>query len=103
MESTKHDLSYDEVKLDYEALVKTAEIAVGRTLNNINKYLGKIRSAWDEKDWTGLYLNCGWLEQEAKRMNIAGETLSALKGGLTRRSVIIMNKPEIKEEKKEVE
>ena len=97
MENTKHDLSYDEVKLDYEALIRTAEVAVGRTLENVNRYSSEVRTAWDVKDWIGLSLSCERLEREAKWMNVAGETLSTLKNGLTRYNVIIVNKPEIKE------
>ena len=99
MDLTQHDLSHNEVKLDYQALVKTAEIAVGRAKQELNRYSGKIDEAigaYDKMfDGVSLRLNAQLLLNEAEYLCIACETLSALKGGLDREDVIIINKPEI--------
>ena len=96
MDLTQHDLSSNEVKLDYQALVWTAEIAVGKAKQEICRYYNKIDNACLPFDGTALRLNAQWLLSEAKCFCIACETLSALKGGLDREDVTIINKPEIK-------
>ena len=96
MDLTQHDLSSNEVKLDYQALIKTAEIAVGKAKQEVYRHHSKIDEACFPKfDGVALKLNAQWLLDEAKYLCIACETLSALKGGLDREDVIIINKPEV--------
>lgn len=100
MQATKNDLSHNEAKLDYAALVKTAEIAVGKCKADIADYVFKITDDWSKKDFTGVYLKATWLREEAERLEIACETLATLKGGETRENIIIVNKKEIRAEGK---
>lgn len=96
MQATKNDLSHNEAKLDYSALIKTAEIAVGKSRTAIVNYANEISNEWINKKFTGVYLNAIWLREEAQRLEIACETLATLKGGETRKNIVIVNKREIK-------
>jgi hypothetical protein len=97
MQATKHDLSANEVRLDYAALVTTAEIAVGKSKSEISHYVIKITNNWSEKEFGSMKLNAGYLKEEAERLEIACETLATLKCGETRKNIIIVNKKEIQE------
>ncbi len=95
MDRTKHDLSFNSTSLDYMALLKTAEIAfalskreVGRHMNTLSMY--PLKSCF--------YLDAQWLEDEAKHLSIAAETLYTLREGLSREELKVVNKPEVKEE-----
>lgn len=100
MQATKNDLSYNEAKLDYTAMIKTAEIAVGKSRSAVINYADKICNDWSNKHFTGVYLNATWLREEAERLEIACEMLATLKGGETRENIIIVNKKEIQAEGK---
>jgi len=95
MEVTKNDLSYDQAKLDYQALLTTARVAYYELLENIYGYYNKLR---DTHDTTSYYLNASRLAREANHLVIVGETLATLQGGLERSVIEIVNKPEVKSE-----
>ena len=101
MEKTKNDLSWDEVKLDYEALRVTASCAVGRLKDKVYHYLNGMVDNWHEGNMTSMYLNAQWMSEEAGRLVICAETLASLEEGLKRHNVIIVNKPEVPEEKED--
>ena len=92
MNYTKHDLSYNSTKLDYMALILTAESAYASLLTSINK---RSSILWETSDNIKRYLEAKYLERDANQLVIIAETLSTLKEGLTREELIIVNKPVI--------
>jgi hypothetical protein len=99
MRITKNDLSYDEAKVDFEALLRTAHCAVHSILENISKKLDVVRNETFKMDKsidiTALHLNALWLSQEATELVICAETLATLIGAKTRTNIWIVNKPEV--------
>jgi hypothetical protein len=100
MQATKNDLSANEAKLDYVALVKTAEIAVGHSLEQVSYYLNEIRKDRLGNYVTGLHCDANNMKNEAVMLEIACETLATLRGGETRENIVIVNKKEIQAEGK---
>ena len=95
MQVTKNDLSYDQTKLDYQAMLTTAEVAFAGLRENIRHHLDKL----SEYPLTGcFYLTTGYIASDAKYLNIIAETLHTLREGLTRHELEVVNKPEVKEE-----
>jgi uncharacterized linocin/CFP29 family protein len=93
MQVTKMDLSGDEVKLDYQALLSVSEIAFAQAREAISRELNKLQQYPLEGCY---YLNAEYLERYAKQLHIASETMYTLQKGLTRQECKIVNKPEIK-------
>ena len=93
---TKHDLSADVVKLDYEALVETAEIAFVETREAVSRYLDELREM--EISNVSRSMTANWLADEAKTLAVSAETYSTLVDGKTRSHVEIINKPKVEEE-----
>mgnify|MGYP003394029234 CR=1 FL=1 len=92
--STKNDLSGNEVKLDYEALVITANVAVGKCLDQLDSYSRKIRDAFctgGNTDITTLSLTARYIRDEGKNLAICADTLATLLGGRDRDKVTIIN------------
>lgn len=92
MRNTKHDLSFGEVKLDYDALIATAAIAYGAMKNRISEYLNKLTDDDLQNDNTSRYLDAQYLQETAYSLAIAAETYSALLEGKSRETVTIVNK-----------
>jgi hypothetical protein len=92
MMKTKNDLSFDEAKLDYRALIRTAEIAVSVLEQKIRQRLDKVRDSYSNRDITSLYLEAEWLSEDAERLSLCCETLSTLWGGVDRSNITIVNK-----------
>ena len=92
MQNTKHDLSAGEVKLDYEALIRTAGIAYCAKKNAIGERLGELSDCDMKGENTSRYLTAHYLKQDAEALAIAAETYSTLLEGKKRDSVIIVNK-----------
>ena len=90
---TKNDLSADETKLDYMALITIANIAVGRCMENVTSYNAKISEACFSRDITAIHMNGQRLSGEAKRLETATDVLATLLGGLTRTGLEVVNKP----------
>lgn len=99
MNATKNDLSFNEASLDFQAMLTTSKIAVGRCLDNISRYENNIRRDSINNDYTGVHCNANWLKAEAEYLEIASETLATLSGALERDNLFIVNKPKVKEEK----
>jgi hypothetical protein len=94
--TTKNDLSFNEVKLDYKALITTAEVAISGCIENINRHMNIVREASSRTDsGTELYLHAKWLSDNANLLAICADTLAALKEGEKRNIVTIVNKDEI--------
>jgi len=88
---TRNDLSSNEVKLDYQALLSTSTIAVGESLEQIGRFSRKVGDAVQKQDVTSIYLNAQWLEDYAKRLLLSADTLAALIGGKSRDNKVIVN------------
>ncbi len=94
MDVTKNDLCFNEVTLDYQALLQVAEVAFSHCKEEIREQLRKL----DYPRKSCYYLNAGWLLREAKFLSVAAETLYTLENGLSREELKVVNKPETKEE-----
>lgn len=92
MQTTKHNLSAGLAELDFEALVKTAEVAHGKCMKDINYSLNELHRDQEENDWNSLYLNVNYLKDDANRLAIVGETLATLKSAIKREEIKIINK-----------
>ena len=89
MNKTQNDLSYDEAKLDYQALLATSRIAVGHCTEEIYKHLSNLRAIPPNKPRPS---SAEWLLREANQLAVAAETMYTLEEGLQRSNIIIVNK-----------
>ncbi len=94
---TKNDLNFQEAILDYDALVKTAQIALVETQGQLEDLDKKLHEAIGKNDISLLRLIPEWMERELGRLTIASETLASLLGGLDRAHVTIVNRAISKE------
>ena len=94
MYNTKHDLSYTEAKLDFQALVKTAEIAYVKAREEVSRRLHGLYEIELTKDNTGRYCEANRLKETAQHLAIAAETLSVLYEARTRKILKVINKSE---------
>ena len=91
--TTKNDLSADTVKLDYRALLKTAQFAYRELRDEIDRRLVSLREADANQDDTGRYLRAARLAKQAADLAIAADTLSALSAGRERSEKKLVNVP----------
>lgn len=98
MEKTQNDLSYNKTKLDYQAMLKTAYVAYGRCLQQIERHLSELRD-WPTRPTLLPHLSAKWLEDEAKTLTIVAETMYTLQEGLSREEPVVVNKPEVEDRK----
>lgn len=91
MENTKNDISGNEVKLDYDAMIRTAGIAYRASKEEISSYLDKLYVADEKADSTSRYLTATWLKHAATNLAIAAETYSTLLEGKTREQKTLVN------------
>jgi hypothetical protein len=89
VDKTKNDLSYNEAKLDYQAMLSTSKSAYVHCLEEISRHLHNMRQLHPPYQ---PYLSAQWLAREAGQLVTIAETMSTLEGGLTRDSVLIVNK-----------
>jgi len=89
MDVTKNDLSYNEAKLDYRALLDTATIAFAHTRNEIERLVHRTHDLNPHTNYASVARQ---LLDEAKRMAVAAETMHTLQEGLTRENILIINK-----------
>jgi len=90
---THNDLSFNETKLDFEALFKTAAYATRELREQVNRYQSKLGDDLLHNDVTGIHLNSQWLADTAHDLAIAADTYSALLGAKTRDNLEVINKP----------
>ena len=92
MNETMNDLSFDQTKLDYQAMLTTAEVAHSRCLGEIYRDYQELTRF----PLTGcFYLSAQRLAVEAKYLVTISETLHTLREGLTRHELEVVNKPEV--------
>ena len=89
MEATKNDLCFDGVKLDYQAMLKTAVIAYAHTIDKIASHISVLQSCVGSD-----YHTANRLRKEAEQLAVAGEMLHTLQEGLTRSNVSVINIPD---------
>ena len=86
-----HDLCGDTVRLDYPTLYYTAQVAVKSCLDRIYDYHHKVQD-YGYGD-VRFFMNAEYLEDEAKKLVKATETLAALEGMKERPKVEWRNRP----------
>ena len=90
MDLTRHDLSFDSTALDFEALLKTAQIAFVESRESLGEHIAK--HCYEDQP-SSIYLE--HIAQTAKNLAIAGETMAALTAAKTRNKIAIINKPKV--------
>jgi len=90
MDATKNDISGDKIKLDYDALYRTSKIAYIILRDNINEKAHKMYTLTTPMMSTKL--EAQWLSESANQLRIVAETMDALRAGLTRETIEIINK-----------
>uniref|UniRef100_A0A6H1ZJH4 Uncharacterized protein n=1 Tax=viral metagenome TaxID=1070528 RepID=A0A6H1ZJH4_9ZZZZ len=88
---TKNDLSYNETKLDFEALLKTAAFATSELRQQIKRLDSQLGDDLLHGNITGIHLESQWLSEYAQSLAIAADTYSALLGAKTREDISIIN------------
>ena len=96
MNQTQNDLSCNQTKLDYLAMVKTSRVAFAHIRNELDRYLHQTHEI---KPQLGLDFLAKLIKEEANELVIAAETMHTLEGGLSREELEIVNKPEVKDDK----
>ena len=89
MQITKNDLSHNSTKLDYMAMLRTAQIAFAHTRNEVERLVQKTH---DLNPHTDHSLTCEWLLREAGQLAVAAEMVHTLEGGLEREELEVINK-----------
>ncbi len=82
---TRNELSFDVVKLDYDALLKTSAFAQRELRERVSQHLRSLNEATIKNDSTSQYLQAQWLSQTARELAIATDTYAALFEGVTRK------------------
>lgn len=77
MYHTKNDLSAGKVRLDYKALLETAEIAFAKTTQTISSLCSNISNDYGKT--VKSYMEADYLAIEAKRLVTITETLFTLR------------------------
>lgn len=85
MNKDRFDLDADKVVLDYEELVKTAQIAVRFSRNQLVHTLAR----WTDFDKAPSQLDAEWMQEEATALAIATRALHYLVKGSDREEVVI--------------
>lgn len=89
MRNTMNDLSFNHAKLDHEAMVRTAEIAFGKLIEDIGDHISKLRNYSAKSHRASL--RSEWLEGDARKLVIVAETLDTLYGCRFRDEIEIVN------------
>lgn len=93
MRVTQNDLSADLTKLDYQALVETAQIAFVKCREELNRLMHKTYEINFTKGC--FYLTSEDIAKTAGQFNTVCETLHTLTEGLERSQLEIVNKPDV--------
>lgn len=97
MYNTKCDVSADNVKLDYNALLLTAKVAFRETLNQINRNVSILYNIPYKYD-VELYLTSGDLKKSANELAQISEVLYSIEKMKTRQDVEFIDRIYEKEE-----
>ena len=84
----KYDLCSDTVTLDYSELIKTAEVAVHYSLEELSQRLRKWYNINSDTELTNL--DADWMLQNAQSLATATTTLHYLTEGLEREEVVVV-------------
>jgi len=96
--TTKNDLSFNKVTLDYRSLVLAASYAYGLLLESVSKRQRELLDAPSkamkdpEHHTASISLGARWLYEDVSKLQIVAETLATLIGGLDRDEIVIVNK-----------
>ena len=93
MNETRNDLSFNCAKIDFQAMLSTAQTAYVHSRDRIHRLLSETQSIGVTD--TTLHLNAHWIKQESELFAIAGETLATLRGAAKREKLEIVNKPDL--------
>ena len=93
---TQNDVDGNEVRLDYESLVKVTEICFGLTMQEIRRHLSNLTYP-NEPSPSLMQLETQRLAEHAHRLALTGEVLSALRHGKARDTVTIINRERIED------
>ena len=93
MQKTQNDLSCDNVKIDYSALIDVSRYALSSTINTVirtgccmrDELMGK------EHRGTAICISASGLESTVEQLIIAAETHNALVAGINRSEKQIVN------------
>lgn len=97
MENTKFDLSFDLIKIDYEALINVSRIAVGCLNNKIDERKFEVLDSLDSGKHTTAKLAANELKRITKDYAIAVEVYGCLLDGKKRSNKKLVNIPKIKD------
>jgi hypothetical protein len=97
MYNTKHDLSADEVQLDYMVMREVAIIAMRQCRDQLERCLNETYDLHPQFGNTSRCSNAERMEELSTAYKKAVVTFYALDDGLTRSIVTIVNKPEVRE------
>ena len=89
---TQSDLSYNEAKVDFQALVTTAAIAVREVRQQISRLDSQLQEDLFSNDVTGIHLKSQWIAEYAQSLAKVADTYSVLLGAKTRDNLTIVNK-----------
>lgn len=87
MNQTKNDLSFNEAKLDFEAMLLVSQVACFGLIESVSRGIGILRSTPQD------YLTAERLQRDGKYLVTASETLATLLGAKEREILTIVNKP----------
>ena len=99
MRHTKCDLSHNRAVLDFDAMLKTAHVAVGSCIDHIAEYRGKICNAVTAAEVSiptgvsSIYSHADYLLQEAQSLAVASEVLATLIGAQDRSEIVVLRGP----------
>ena len=88
---TQNDVCGSEVRLDYQSLITSVSIGMGHCKESIRRYMSKL-DYMTPPDPVKIKLTTRRLADEAYRLALIGETMSALLYGLRRDTVTIVNR-----------
>ena len=89
---TQSDLSYNEAKVDFQALLVTATIAVREVRQQINRLDSQLQSDLFNNDVTGIHLKAQWIGEYAQSLAKVADTYSVLLGAKDRDNLTIVNR-----------
>lgn len=96
MRHTKCDLSHNRAVLDFDAMLKTAHLAVGSCMDRIAEHRGKVCDAVVAAEVSiptgvsSIYSHADYLLQEAQHLAVASEVLATLIGAHDRSEIVIL-------------
>lgn len=92
--NTKHDLSFDKTKLDFDALMRTASIAYSNSRCEVERLLSELQNTFPEGYKSAKFpLDGERLAKAAEQLAVAASTYHTLVNAMDRNEIEIINKP----------